>query len=299
MLKIECDYFYQNYLQIRRPSQLGRSGVSFILRYAAIVSLIFFFYPIILSSQIPKDSLKISQADSTIISNSGIEDDSVEATSNNNLIYDTSSTESRNFDTQKINEFHNDKDFYYSGITVPKFDLWEFLDRLFDRYVIIPLTELVGNSGASPILIVLILLISGFLIFLLIKKRLNTGLANSLSKSLVVRKNSFNDIHTLNFDKAIATALESGNYSEAVRLNFLKVLKILFESGILNYKPGSTNTDYLREIRNSNLHEAFSRLSYIFNFVSYGKFQISENDYSIISEKFSDFSNRVVNNENP
>ncbi len=299
MLKIECDYFYQNYLQIRRPSQLGRSGVSFILRYAAIVSLIFFFYPIILSSQIPKDSLKISQADSTIISNSGIEDDSVEATSNNNLIYDTSSTESRNFDTQKINEFHNDKDFYYSGITVPKFDLWEFLDRLFDRYVIIPLTELVGNSGASPILIVLILLISGFLIFLLIKKRLNTGLANSLSKSLVVRKNSFNDIHTLNFDKAIATALESGNYSEAVRLNFLKVLKILFESGILNYKPGSTNTDYLREIRNSHLHEAFSRLSYIFNFVSYGKFQISENDYSIISEKFSDFSNRVVNNENP
>ena len=299
MLKIECDYLYQNYLQIHRPSQLGRSGVSFILRYAAIVSLIFFFYPIILSSQISIDSLKISQADSTIISNSGIVDDSVEATSKNNLIYDSSSIELRNFDTKKINEFHKDKDFYYSGNTAPKFDLWEFLDRLFNKYVIIPLTELIGNSGASPILIILILLISGFLIFLLIKKRLNTGLSNSLSKSLVVRKNAFNEIHTLNFDREIAEALESGNYSEAVRLNFLKVLKILFESGILNYKPGSTNTDYLREIRNSNLHEAFSRLSYIFNFVSYGKFQISENDYSIISEKFSDFSNRVVKNENP
>lgn len=299
MLKIECDYFYQNYKHLLRPSLMGRSGSFISLWIAAIISYLFLFNPTLSIAQNPNDSLKIYDADSTNISNAGNVGDSISATAKNYLLYDSSSIDIRNFDSKRINEFHNDKDFYYSGNTAPKFDLWEFLERLFYKYVYIPLTELIGNSGASPILIIMILMITGFLIFLMIKKRLNTGLDKSLGKSLSVRKNSYDDIHILNFDTEIAAALENGNFSEAVRLNFLKVLKILFDSGILNYKLSSTNTDYLQEIKNSHYHEAFSRLSYIFNFVSYGKFKISENDYSIISEKFTDFSNRVVKNENP
>ena len=85
------------------------------------------------------------------------------------------------------------------------------------------------------------------------------------------------DISQLNFDELIAASLERKDYKLAVRYLFLKSLRLLSEKGIIEKRNNKTNHQYLAEIKNISISEAFQIATSRFEQVWYGDFQVDEN----------------------
>jgi hypothetical protein len=94
------------------------------------------------------------------------------------------------------------------------------------------------------------------------------------------------DIEQLNFDELIKAAIESKNYKLAVRYLFLKSLKMLADKEIINLKKDKTNLQYLFEIKNKKLAEAFRNAAYRFEWIWYGNFPIDENLMNVSENDF-------------
>lgn len=97
------------------------------------------------------------------------------------------------------------------------------------------------------------------------------------------------NIHEINFPENILKYEKEGNYRSAVRYQFLFVLKKISDSRIISWNPEKTNKDYLAEIKNSDLKAQFAELVRIFDYVWYGEFEISEENYGKFREKFTGF----------
>ena len=228
----------------------------------------------------------------SILTDESIDED-IFVNPNDSLIhYDSAYYEVRNFNQLKVQNFQKDKDFSYLKLKREPFDLIEFLLTLFDEYILKPFQKIIGITRAPFIMLMIIIVLAGFIAYQMIRKKANTGIDKNLIQSSGF-KNSLDNIHEIDFDREIENALKLADYSSAVRLQYLKLLKNLFDIGILKYKISKTNTDYLNELRNTELSLSFRRLSDIFNYVSYGKFIISSDDYSLIINRFKDFSIKV------
>ena len=228
----------------------------------------------------------------SILTDESIDED-IFVNPNDSLIhYDSAYYEVRNFNQLKVQNFQKDKDFSYLKLNREPFDLIEFLLTLFEEYILKPFRKIIGITRAPYIMLMIIIVLAGFIAYQMIRKKANTGIDKNLIQSSGF-KNSLDNIHEIDFDREIENALKLADYSSAVRLQYLKLLKKLFDIGILKYKISKTNTDYLNELRNTELSPSFRRLSDIFNYVSYGKFIISSDDYSLIINRFKDFSIKV------
>ncbi|WP_223034125.1 hypothetical protein [Hanstruepera marina] len=87
------------------------------------------------------------------------------------------------------------------------------------------------------------------------------------------------NINTVNFDDLITSALKQNNYRLATRYMYLKSLKILSKKGIIDWHYDKTNSDYINEITNETTRNRFKRISYIYDYVWYGEFEIDENQF--------------------
>ncbi|MBT8378076.1 MAG: hypothetical protein KJN64_02475 [Ignavibacteria bacterium] len=95
------------------------------------------------------------------------------------------------------------------------------------------------------------------------------------------------DLNQINFDDLIDTAIENKNYKLAVRYLFLKSLKLLSDKEIIYLKKDKTNSQYLAEIKNIRLADAFKDAVYRFEWIWYGDFPIDEAVMSISKNDFN------------
>src|SRR5205085_4474841 len=103
------------------------------------------------------------------------------------------------------------------------------------------------------------------------------------------------NIHDLNLDDLIIRAAESRNYRLAVRYLYLKILKQLNDNGNIDWKPGKTNRMYLAELHKNNLYKPFEYLTTQFEYVWYGEFEVNDDSYQNVKNKFTDFGNGIAN----
>jgi hypothetical protein len=101
------------------------------------------------------------------------------------------------------------------------------------------------------------------------------------------------NINTINFDAEIENAVAAHNYRFAVRLLYLKCLKQLSDSSLIEWKIDKTNYAYLNELKNEGQRAAFGSLTRKFEYVWYGEFLIDASLYGDISSSFSNFNKQV------
>jgi len=70
----------------------------------------------------------------------------------------------------------------------------------------------------------------------------------------------------------------SGDYRLAIRLQYLKLLRLLDSAEEIEWRSGKTNYDYLNEIKGLELKEDFDALNYIYEYSWYGQFDISSEE---------------------
>jgi len=189
------------------------------------------------------------------------------------VLYDTAKTANvKNPTAEKEKEVFSDEDYIYhadakqSKNWLKAFFEW-LIDKIFGKIS-------VENAELTWQIIkwVLIGLFIAGIIFVIWKSKFR-GLLRGDAKKLAGA--SFadlpEDIESVNIDKHIDEALRNGNYRLAIRWCFLKSLQLLNNKKQIAWQPAKTNIDYQHELKNKDLREGFSKLSYIFEYVWYGE----------------------------
>ena len=101
------------------------------------------------------------------------------------------------------------------------------------------------------------------------------------------------NIHEINFQESIKDYERNRDFRYAVRYQFLWVLKILADKNIIEWNPEKTNRDYMSEIKEKQLQGKFRDATKIFDYVWYGEFEIDENSYHKMKEKWSVFHEKI------
>lgn len=95
-------------------------------------------------------------------------------------------------------------------------------------------------------------------------------------------------------DKLIQKAESQGEYRLAIRLQFLKTLRLLDDNEHIVWRSGKTNHEYLNEIESSIVKNNFDNLSYVYEYSWYGQFDIeNETQYFQLREGFITLFNEM------
>ena len=97
--------------------------------------------------------------------------------------------------------------------------------------------------------------------------------------SEITLENVEENIHESDLDRFIREALQQDNYALAVRLYYLAIIKELSLNRWIKWKKNKTNRDYIRELRNTNLHSGFREITRMFERVWYGDNELKGMDF--------------------
>lgn len=94
-----------------------------------------------------------------------------------------------------------------------------------------------------------------------------------------------NLIH-VDFEKLIQETLSKSDNRLVIRYYYLWILKRLAEKNIIDWHAEKTNSDYLYEIKSTDLKIEFQYLSYLYNYIWYGEFEMNEEIFSNAKKSF-------------
>lgn len=94
------------------------------------------------------------------------------------------------------------------------------------------------------------------------------------------------DIFSINYEREIARAIETGNLRLAIRMNYLSLLSIMSDRGIINYTHERTNSDYLFQLAGTKYYNDFFRVTRYFEYTWYGKIDLPEPAFVQVQNDF-------------
>jgi hypothetical protein len=100
----------------------------------------------------------------------------------------------------------------------------------------------------------------------------------------------------LNYQQLFQESLMNGDLRMAIRYKYLILLQLLTKAQLISFHPEKTNAEYRREIKNSELAEHFAYVSYIYNHVWYGAFDITKHDFDMAVTAF-DHTQKLVSHD--
>ncbi|WP_289665846.1 DUF4129 domain-containing protein [Flavobacterium panacagri] len=96
------------------------------------------------------------------------------------------------------------------------------------------------------------------------------------NKKAIFYSDAEKNIHLLDFEKLIKESIESGEKRIAVRYYYLWLLKVMAQRNYIEWDIEKTNSDYLYELQQPIHKEEFMYLSYLYNYIWYGEFEIDD-----------------------
>jgi hypothetical protein len=217
-----------------------------------------------------------------------------------NVQYDESSVELKKFDTNQLEDYRADKDFIYE---VQKSQpsifsrIWDWFKRVLTKFFswLFGVNEAIGIVQfiiqILPYVILLLVLIVILKFFLMVDmKNLITG---KVDKSSVLFTEDEEIINNKNINSLIEQAIKQKNYRLAVRYYYLLVLQKLQKKDLIDWQQQKTNEDYINEIQQKTLTDKFKNLTYLYDFVWYGNFEINELEFAKVESNFNDLTTSI------
>lgn len=183
---------------------------------------------------------------------------------------------------KEIKEKYASRDFNYEDQPPPTKNIWQrFLEWL--KYTLGRLFNLSGPASATAVTWTLYI-VSGLVIvtviYFIVKAVLNKEGQWVFGKSTTKKIISYDDIEQnlkdIDFEKLVKDTIKSGDYRLAIRYYYLWILKKMSEKSIIDWNPEKTNSDYLYEIKSDALKKDFAYVSYLYNYIWYGEFEVDE-----------------------
>lgn len=99
------------------------------------------------------------------------------------------------------------------------------------------------------------------------------------------------DIQDDNLDARIRKAVEAKEYRPAVRYMYLKTLRLLNDREWIRYHADATNYEYVNQMGRHKLGNDFGFLTRIYDYVWYGEFTLTDEQFELVHNNFSHFYN--------
>lgn len=200
--------------------------------------------------------------------------------SEKDIAIDSTKIKSRSFSNLK--EKYNDASFEYEPKAKEK-NAWdrfkEWLSYWFGRIFSLS-NEEASMSFVNIFLKVLAVIVIVFVIYLIVKAIMNDEgrwiFGKSSDKKVIHYDEIEKNLHLVDFEKLIKEAVKSGENRLVIRYYYLWLLKKLAEKEIIEWDVEKTNSDYLYEIKSEKLKTDFAYLSYLYNYIWYGEFELEE-----------------------
>ncbi|WP_163409665.1 DUF4129 domain-containing protein [Flavobacterium ajazii] len=204
---------------------------------------------------------------------------------------DSDTIEAKSFQKNFKKEY-TDSDFVYEQKKAEK-NWWdhfkEWLAGIFDEMFTFKDPQASLNFVAV-LLKVLAILIVVFVIYLIVKaliaKEGQWIFSKEAKQKIVHYTDAEKNIHLLDFEKLIKESIEAGEKRVAIRYYYLWLLKIMAKNHYIEWDIEKTNTDYLYEIKSPVHKEEFTYLSYLYNYIWYGEFEIDETSFLKVENQF-------------
>jgi hypothetical protein len=140
-------------------------------------------------------------------------------------------------------------------------------------------------------------LIGAVVVFMIVKLIGNENASKlfgrtAIKPSSVVLEESH--IEEMDFSYLIQNNEQEGNYRSAVRYQYLALLKSLSAKKLIDWDFQKTNTDYYRELKHIATKKHFKKISYLYDHVWYGEFDIDHNLYRDAVTEFDNLKNRAL-----
>lgn len=192
----------------------------------------------------------------------------------------------RSFSKETIEHFKNDPDFKYAR--PPKYN--PLKTELMGR-IALWLAALFSHVPGSVLKLLPYLLATIVILItvIYIRKVTFTGALGKQSTQISQSEIFEENIHTIDFDKAIHEAVATGEFRLATRLYFLLTLKVMHDRKLILHSREKTNRDYLHELRNVPIKNDFRWLITSFEFVWYGNTQPGAVLFQNVQQRYTDF----------
>lgn len=139
-------------------------------------------------------------------------------------------------------------------------------------------------------------LMGGLVIYLLVKLLVNEKFNSIFTKKATAISDidlSEQHIEGLDLEALLQKALKENDYRLAIRYQYLKVLKKLSQSGLIEWHFDKTNIDYQNELEPPNLKSGFKKVSYLYDYIWYGEQSIDEMGYQKAIQSFDTVNNNL------
>lgn len=206
----------------------------------------------------------------------------------------------RQFDQNRLEQFRADEDFRYDREVLPDSPNWW---QRFKQWLLEQIFGLFTNERTADTMKWMIYLVAGLVILYVILKLTKTNLRGLLFNQSARRSVASGDleenIHALDFDALLAEAIARQQYGRAVRLHYLKVLKQLTDRDLISWRINKTNHDYERELRRPDLLPDFRHLTFLFEYICYGDFPVSQAEFEQARAEFRQFEQKISSQHKP
>ena len=139
-----------------------------------------------------------------------------------------------------------------------------------------------GFVGA--LLKILAVLILVFVVYLITNALLNKEgqwiFGRNSDKKRIDHSEIEKNLHRIDFEKLIQGTLETGEMRLSIRYYYLWLLKSMSEKNWIVWDIEKTNSDYLYELKNQSQKDEFAYLSYLYNYIWYGEFDLDEDTFA-------------------
>lgn len=201
--------------------------------------------------------------------------------------------EIRAFDAKVLQEMKDDPELQYDKMREPKQSLWDRFWMWFWWQVDQLFKTKKGRTTAWSVLIIFGLAAIGFAIYK-IRQMNRTGLFMAGGGGGLPFSVGRENIHEIDFEAAIQEAIAQNDYRLAVRLLYLKTLKMMADKGVIDWRVNKTNHDYIAEVKGNGWQPLFSRLTYQFEYAWYGEAQVPHEKFDLLQQEFSQLHNQVA-----
>jgi len=182
-------------------------------------------------------------------------------------------------------EKYRSRDFVYE-VKITDKGFWDRLKEWF-IYWFKKIFGLSNMDVSSRYLTIIFRVIAGlvvaYVVYLIVKIILNKEgqwiFGKSTTKKIYQDEEIEKNLKNVDFDSLIKQTLKEQNHRLVIRYYYLWVLKNLSEKDIIHWNSEKTNSDYLYEIKNPSLKEEFQYLSYLYNYIWYGEFELTESTF--------------------
>lgn len=141
------------------------------------------------------------------------------------------------------------------------------------------------NNGLKFVAFIII----GIVLYLLIKslvKGEGVGFFKRSAKKIQYDTEVVENIHAINFEQLIQEALKNKDTRLCIRYHYLWLLKNYSDKNIIVWHHQKTNSDYLYEIKVKEHKQQFEKLSYLYNHIWYGSFEINDEVFQQARKSF-------------